>query len=741
MFTITFPQRWLAALFFYVCVAAAQSQTSNVNVRIMAANLNGNTQSYQPFALRIFQGLKPDVVAIQEFNYNGNTDSDFRSFVDSAFGTNFVYFRENFTGSGDIPNGVISRYPIVAAGSWPDTQQSQPNRGFAWAQIHLPGTNDLYVVSVHLLTSSASTRATEATALKGLIASNFPTNAWVVIAGDFNTDTRGEAAMATFTTFLSDNPIPTDAVSGGNPNTSQNRNHPHDYVLPSFILTKAETGSVFPSHTFPNGLVFDSTVYTPLSDVSPVQFGDSTNAQHMAVLKDFSVVVVATNVPPSITAQPQPQTVPPGSNATFTVTAAGSPTLLYQWRFNGTNLTSATGSNFTRTNAQIADGGPYSVVVTNDFGSVTSSVVTLTVSNMPPSITTQPQSQVISAGQDAIFTVVASGASLNYQWRFNGTNIGGATGTSYTRAGAQPSDGGPYTAVVTNTAGAVTSVVATLTVQTVASGIIAQWNFNSTTPDTNTATGTITPSVGTGTASLVGGTSSTFASGDTSVDSGSVTDNSSWNSSTYPAATAGNKTAGVKFAVSTAGKQNIVISWTQRASNTGSKYTRLQYTTDGTTFSDFLSCITATNAPNFELKTNSLSAIPAVNNNPNFAFRIVAEFEATATGSANSNYIAAATGSTYGSSGTIRYDLMTVAGVPLVQPAPSAPTLSVSGVQPGQFQFTVTGSAGSNYIVQTCADLSASNWVSAKTNTSPFTFTDTNVNGFGQRFFRAIAAP
>src|SRR5882724_6677865 len=68
---------------------------SNVNVRVMAANLNGNTQSYQPFAIRIFQGLKPDVVAIHEFNYTSNTPSDFRALADSAFGTNFVYFRES----------------------------------------------------------------------------------------------------------------------------------------------------------------------------------------------------------------------------------------------------------------------------------------------------------------------------------------------------------------------------------------------------------------------------------------------------------------------------------------------------------------------------------------------------------------------------------------------------------------------------------------------------------------------
>src|ERR1017187_5461058 len=91
---------------------------NSVNVRVMAANLNGNTQSYQPFALRILQGLKPDVVCIQEFNYastNGVDVNDplaMREMVNTAFGTNFFYYREPFNGSGDIPNGVISRYPI-----------------------------------------------------------------------------------------------------------------------------------------------------------------------------------------------------------------------------------------------------------------------------------------------------------------------------------------------------------------------------------------------------------------------------------------------------------------------------------------------------------------------------------------------------------------------------------------------------------------------------------------------------
>ena len=138
---------------FLLFPVRAQVVQTNAIVRVMAANLNGDSQTYQPFALRIFQGLKPDVVAIQEFNYGGNTPADFRSMLDAAFGTNFVYFREDYSGSGDIPNGIISRYPIIASGSWADTVQTQPNRGFAWAQLDVPGTNDLYVVSVHLLTS------------------------------------------------------------------------------------------------------------------------------------------------------------------------------------------------------------------------------------------------------------------------------------------------------------------------------------------------------------------------------------------------------------------------------------------------------------------------------------------------------------------------------------------------------------------------------------------------------------
>jgi endonuclease/exonuclease/phosphatase family metal-dependent hydrolase len=723
----------LGAIFFSTSALAQ----SNINVRVMAANLNGDAQTYQPFAIRIFQGLKPDIVAIQEFNYSNNTASDFRSMVDTAFGTNFVYYREPYTANGNIPNGIISRYPILNSGSWPDTVQSSPNRGFAWAQIDLPGTNDLYVVSVHLLTSSASARSSEAANLKMLIQSTFPSNAWIVVAGDFNTDTRMESTtMTTFDSYLSDNPVPAD--NNGNSNTSLNRNHPHDYVLPDFSLTNFETATVFPSHSFPNGLVFDSTVYTPLSDVPPVQFTDSTNAQHMAVMKDFLIPAgndSGTN-PPVIVTQPQSQTNAVGATITFSVGAGGSGTLACQWQFNGTNIAGATANPFILVDAQLTNNGNYSVVVTNLFGSVASSNAVLLLTNAPPTITTQPQGQSVLAGQTATFSVAASGTPpLNYQWFFSGTNIAGATTNPFTLANVQLTNAGNYSVVITNITGSVTSSAAPLMVLFTNPVVFAQWNFNSITPDGNTTTGATTPSTGMGTAALVNGTTATFATGDTTLDPAGSTDNSGWNTTAYPAQGTGNKTRGVQFNVSTAGRQNIVISWSSQSSPSGSKYGRLQYTTNGIDFVDFPTAFT--NGTSFNVKTNSLTAISGVNNNTNFAFRFVSEFENTAANTANTNYVPA-NSSSYGTSGTMRYDMVTVSGASYI--VATAAALTSVAFTNGQFAFTLSGSVGASYVVQTSTNLAATNWIPVFTNISPFIFTDANLT-VPQKFYRATVQP
>jgi hypothetical protein len=176
------------------------------------------------------------------------------------------------------------------------------------------------------------------------------------------------------------------------------------------------------------------------------------------------VATLVVKIPPSIQIHPGSQTVTQGGNATFSVTASGTPPLGYQWRLNSTNLAGGNASAYTVTNAQPANAGSYLVIVTNSADSVTSAVATLTV-NIPPSITGQPQSQTVAPGANVAFAVTAAGTlPQSYQWRWNGTNLSGATISSYSLTNVQRAAGGNYAVVVTNVAGAVTSANAVLTV-------------------------------------------------------------------------------------------------------------------------------------------------------------------------------------------------------------------------------------------------------------------------------------
>jgi sugar lactone lactonase YvrE len=173
-------------------------------------------------------------------------------------------------------------------------------------------------------------------------------------------------------------------------------------------------------------------------------------------------------LPPVITNQPQSLTVTQAVNATFAVGASGTPPLSYQWLFSGTNIPGANGSSYTRSNAQPSDAGDYIVIVSNSAGSATSSPpATLTVIPVPtpPTINVQPGNQTVAQGQNANFSVSASGSMpLYYQWVFAGTNISGATDSTYTRFSAQPVDAGAYSVIVSNLVDVATSSNANLTI-------------------------------------------------------------------------------------------------------------------------------------------------------------------------------------------------------------------------------------------------------------------------------------
>lgn len=86
---------------------------------------------------------------------------------------------------------------------------------------------------------------------------------------------------------------------------------------------------------------------------------------------------------PYVVTQPASQLVSIGTNVAFSVRASGTGPLSYQWRLNGTNIIGAASSLYTRPNVQASAAGNYQVVVTNLYGSVTSSVAVLTLGNQP----------------------------------------------------------------------------------------------------------------------------------------------------------------------------------------------------------------------------------------------------------------------------------------------------------------------------------------------------------------------
>jgi len=108
----------------------------------------------------------------------------------------------------------------------------------------------------------------------------------------------------------------------------------------------------------------------------------SPKIQRKAVLPGV-VIVVATAMSsfgqPDITQQPTNQMPYVGSTAVFSVIATGLPPPTYQWRFNGADLLDKTNTSLSLVNAQFTNAGPYSVVVSNDGGSVTSRVAWLSV--------------------------------------------------------------------------------------------------------------------------------------------------------------------------------------------------------------------------------------------------------------------------------------------------------------------------------------------------------------------------
>jgi hypothetical protein len=194
----------------------------------------------------------------------------------------------------------------------------------------------------------------------------------------------------------------------------------------------------------------------------------------LSVGEIFSQYAAAVDgITPQIFAGPQAPTnqLFTGDSFTLWVDAGGTPSLMYQWRKDGNEISDATSSVFSRTGIDSPDSGAYDVIVSNSFGFATSQPVTISITPLAvPVISAQPLGRTLYAGGSLSLAVTASGGTLEYQWQKDDQAIAGATSSTYSVASVSTNDGGIYVATVSNRLGFAMSTGAVVTVVSPALG-------------------------------------------------------------------------------------------------------------------------------------------------------------------------------------------------------------------------------------------------------------------------------
>lgn len=169
-----------------------------------------------------------------------------------------------------------------------------------------------------------------------------------------------------------------------------------------------------------------------------------------------------------------------------------------------------------------------------------------------------------------------------------------------------------------------------------------------------------------------------------------------------------------------------------RRSATGPTTGLLQYQLNAGVFTD-IATVAYTSVTNFGASLNpiDLSSIGALQNvgvGTNVTFRLV---NWGGTSSAGTWYL-------FDTATNTALDFVVQGSVTSIKPVvPSLPpTFSLVSFANQQFRFTITGSPGSNYVVQATTNLTAPTWFSVLTNAAPFEFIESNAGAFPQRFYR-----
>lgn len=222
-------------------------------------------------------------------------------------------------------------------------------------------------------------------------------------------------------------------------------NDPHDFSTDPILIGKDPTGRRIPYAGIDEVAIFDKAL---------------TAAQ-------LQQLYAAGTPPPAITAQPKGPagTLYEGFDISLSVTAVGGQPLSYKWLRGTTPVSGQTASTLALKNVKASDSGDYVAVVSNTFGSATSSVVSLTILAGPPILTSAPAPVSILPGGTAKFTSTAVGSSpISFQWFLGETALPGETGPTLTIPQVQAADAGNYKVVATNPNGNTPSAVAALTI-------------------------------------------------------------------------------------------------------------------------------------------------------------------------------------------------------------------------------------------------------------------------------------
>ena len=442
--------------------AFAAIHWTDVNYRTFQNTLATNTAKINGQTIAWTNALKPLVLMRDIYDGGAGTpvgaDSDVRNFLD------YLVADPNCVTAGGYQGSDYFRSELHSPGQWANIKA---------ATIGVFSN----VVNNIVLDDNRATRVGTWTAVKTIDAT---TGSTVTFSGAFGTDTDSfgtnywQKAQGTGTGYAQY--IPTILASGDYLVQQWHPTRPDASTGVSFVIKNAlGTNTVVANQQTNNGDWTDLGQFTFLAGTNSYirvmdnVVGISTNVAMLDALKLIFV----------------PPLGVPSVPASLLATAISTSQINLSWTDTSSN---ETGFIIARS---IASGGPYTDFATNTLGNTSCTATNLSTgvtyyfvvrainylgasanasevsqaTFFPPTITAQPLDQSLPSGGSATFSVSASGnPAPSYQWRFNSTNLSGATNTSYTRTNIQSLHAGSYTVVITNITGSITSAPAILTV-------------------------------------------------------------------------------------------------------------------------------------------------------------------------------------------------------------------------------------------------------------------------------------